>query len=130
MKCLSIKPPWSLAIFKAKDVENRSWATNYRGPLLIHSSKSWDEGALYRIREIAGRQIVPDPGHPDYAAGHIIGQVRLVACRRDTNSPWGEPDMFHWVMAEPVLFNKPIRWRGQLGLFNVPDEVLREAEND
>ena len=39
MKTLSIKNPWAyLVAFGVKDVENRSWKTDYRGELLIHCS--------------------------------------------------------------------------------------------
>ena len=39
MKCLSVKNPYSYLICSGlKDVENRSWKTNYRGEILIHSS--------------------------------------------------------------------------------------------
>ncbi|MCB2188832.1 MAG: ASCH domain-containing protein [Deltaproteobacteria bacterium] len=39
MKCLSIRQPWaSLIVAGMKDVENRSWATKYRGPVLIHAA--------------------------------------------------------------------------------------------
>lgn len=39
MKTLSIRNPGAyLVAFGVKDVENRSWKTNYRGELLIHSS--------------------------------------------------------------------------------------------
>lgn len=42
MKALSIRPPWAdLILSGQKDIENRTWRTNYRGPLLIHS-----EGAI------------------------------------------------------------------------------------
>jgi hypothetical protein len=40
MKALTIKNPWAMFILIGlKDVENRSWKTDYRGKLLIHSSK-------------------------------------------------------------------------------------------
>lgn len=39
MKTLSIMNPLSLLVVSGlKDIENRTWKTDYRGPLLIHSS--------------------------------------------------------------------------------------------
>lgn len=39
MKCLSVKNPWGYLICAGvKDVENRTWETDYRGRLYIHSS--------------------------------------------------------------------------------------------
>ena len=38
MKVLSIRQPWAWAIVAGfKPVENRTWKTGYRGPLLIHA---------------------------------------------------------------------------------------------
>lgn len=42
MKALSLWQPWaSLVALGAKKFETRSWATPYRGPLLIHAAKHW-----------------------------------------------------------------------------------------
>ncbi|MBL8866467.1 MAG: ASCH domain-containing protein, partial [Planctomycetia bacterium] len=41
MLALSIHQPWAHAILHfGKSVENRTWSTSYRGPLLIHAAKS------------------------------------------------------------------------------------------
>lgn len=38
--CLSIRQPWAWAILHAgKDIENRDWATRFRGPFLVHAGK-------------------------------------------------------------------------------------------
>lgn len=40
MKALSLHQPWaSLVALGVKTIETRSWATKYRGPLLIHAAK-------------------------------------------------------------------------------------------
>ena len=39
MKALSIKQPWaSLIAHGIKDIENRTWKTNFRGRIYIHAS--------------------------------------------------------------------------------------------
>jgi len=39
MKILSVRQPWATPIVgRIKDVENRTWRTNYRGPVLVHAS--------------------------------------------------------------------------------------------
>jgi ASCH domain len=44
MKALSVRQPWAwLIIAGHKDVENRSWTTTYRGPLLIHAARRPDD---------------------------------------------------------------------------------------
>ncbi|MHC4404130.1 MAG: ASCH domain-containing protein [Planctomycetota bacterium] len=41
MKALTICQPWAWAIIHGpKPVENRGWATKYRGPLAIHAGQS------------------------------------------------------------------------------------------
>ena len=43
MKVLSVRQPWAwLIVAGHKDIENRKWYTNHRGPLLIHASKAMD----------------------------------------------------------------------------------------
>ena len=40
MKCLSIQQPWAWAVVNGwKPIENRTWHTNYHGPLLIHTGQ-------------------------------------------------------------------------------------------
>ena len=47
---LSVRQPWAWAIIHAgKDIENRSWATKFRGRVLIHASKGMTQ------EEFAGR---------------------------------------------------------------------------
>jgi ASCH domain len=43
MRALSVRQPWAEQILNGeKDVENRSYLTHPRGPLLIHASKTMD----------------------------------------------------------------------------------------
>ena len=47
MKTISVKQPWSYLICSGiKDVENRSWKTNFRGRVLIHSSKKISDAIM------------------------------------------------------------------------------------
>jgi hypothetical protein len=44
MKIISIRQPWaSLIVSGIKDIENRTWPTRYRGPVLIHASQRADD---------------------------------------------------------------------------------------
>ncbi len=41
LRVLSLRQPWAWLIVNGyKDIENRSWRTNHRGPLLIHASSN------------------------------------------------------------------------------------------
>lgn len=122
MKALSITAWWAWAIVHAgKDIENRTWGTSYRGPLLIHASKKvlledWDD-----VRDII--EYAPSVHHPAVAipqvppAGGIVGRCVLADCIRDHDSPWFfGPYGFVLRDVEPVEFT-PLR--GHLGLFDV-----------
>ena len=46
MKALSIQQPWAwMILYGTKRVENRTWATSFRGPFLIHAGLKADREA-------------------------------------------------------------------------------------
>jgi hypothetical protein len=50
---LTLYRPWPALILRAgKDIENRSWPTQYRGPLLLHAGQRWDHSAIELASEI------------------------------------------------------------------------------
>ena len=119
MKCLSVRQPWANAIFDGtptlKDVENRTWKTDYRGPLAIHASLRIDPDPVLLKTE---------------PRGVLLGMVTLTDIVRDSKSGWAEPGMFHWLLANPQKFKAPIPCSGRLGIFEIeiPDEALLEAQ--
>jgi len=111
----SIRQPFAwLVVNGIKDVENRSWRTNYRGPLLIHASKSMarlsDEDFEY-YRELAK---VRWP--PTFDIGGIIGMVELVDCVKRHPSAWKERGSWGWVLsgARTIKFRE---CKGAVGFF-------------
>lgn len=119
MKALSIKQPWAWLIVNGhKDIENRSWGTYYRGPVLIHAGKKPDEDFwALGLPEICQKI----PSDKDLQFGGIVGVAEIVNCVRKSESPWffGE---YGFVLrnARPLPFH-PVR--GQLGFFNVDLEI-------
>jgi hypothetical protein len=120
MKAVSVKNPWAYWIIYGspllglKDIENRKYRINYRGRLLIHSSKTIDVGMPNRDeRKINGGKEI------DWARfnGRILGSVEVVDCVRDSKSRWAEKDMWHWVFADPLIFEHPPLAQGSLGLW-------------
>ncbi len=114
MWALSIKQPWAWLITSGqKDIENRSWPTKYRGPILIHAGKQRD-------REFNDRGLPPINyiGYKDQIGG-IIGIAEIVDCVTKSDSPWffGEYG-FVLANARPVPFYP---CKGQLGIFQVPE---------
>ena len=71
MKVLTIKEPWATLIIEGyKEYEFRSWKTNYRGKILIQSSKTIEKDMKERFKEY----------NLNYNCGNIIGEVDLVDC--------------------------------------------------
>jgi len=110
MKALSVRQPWANRIAcGTKTIETRTWATPYRGPLLIVSSKS--------------PRIEP--------AGYALAVADLVDCRPMTAvdedaarcAPY--PGAYSWVLAN-IRRVKPFPVRGQLGIYDVPCDTLLE----
>jgi len=111
MRCLSIRQPWaSLIVAGHKDIENRTWATPYRGPLLIHASSRTDVDA--DTRDLLTRAEIKR-----LPRGGIIGAVWLDGCVLESDSPWFIGPI-GWVLCHPTRL--PFhRCRGQLALFEV-----------
>ena len=120
MKALSLKQPWAyFVVARHKDVENRSWQTKHRGPLLIHAGLKWDyEGACW-IERATNFELNKDY----YERGAIIGYVDMVDCVKYWDSPWFFGP-YGFVFENGIEFKKPIPYKGQLGIFEVPDSVI------
>jgi hypothetical protein len=128
MRCLSIRAAWAHAIIHlGKDVENRSWATRFRGRFLVHASatKDWEAWALMsKLGGLAGVAALL-PSFRDLRHGGIIGSVELTDCGVFTSSPWWIGPMgFKLANARACLF---IPYKARLGFFEVPDHVIAGA---
>jgi len=112
MKAISIMQPWAwLIVAGHKDVENRTWWTSFRGPVLIHAGKRHDGP-----RSEWDWPEIPPPAAFEY--GGIVGEAEIVGCVTSHCSPWFcGPYGFVIRNARPLPF-RPCR--GQLGFF-VPD---------
>lgn len=127
MKCLSIKQPFAWLICVGdKDVENRTWRTHYRGPLLIHAGLTFAKNVAFGGQD--GVFLPPD--FFEFTRGAIIGQVGLIDCVTDHQSRWATDGCWHWVLSNPVLFGRPIPYKGRLGLFDVPDEIIKGLSHE
>jgi hypothetical protein len=121
MKAISIKQPWAWAIFNGKPVENRTWYSHYRGELLIHASKKFDyDGYIWLTKNIYKPSDVPRV--QDFEQGGFVGKVKMVDCVEYHPSPfffgpWG----FVFANVKSIDF---IPYKGQQGIFNVPDEII------
>ncbi|QES88839.1 ASCH domain-containing protein [Rhizosphaericola mali] len=139
MKTLTIRQPWaSLIVAGIKDIENRTWKTSYRGPLLIHAAsfkiKNWDNIPITENQKDILRSY--GAGVIDYdITSAIIGKVDLVDCVINHDSIWAEKCMpehykiYNWALANPILFYEPIPVKGKLSLWDYPN-ILAEPEEE
>ena len=130
--CLSIKQPWAWLIVQGfKDVENRTWRSDYRGPLLIHTGKTFDAGFDFAWGQKMLDRLHPGamlPRRADYPLGGIVGRCELVDCVVRSDSPWHFAGNYGFVLhnPEPLPFEPA---KGALGLFWLDDvpEAKRPA---
>lgn len=104
LKALSLHQPWAWAVVHGyKDVENRSWSTTHRGPLLIHASKRLDPEGFQFLWELGLHRVLPD----DLPRGRLVGSVRVVDVVRRYPSEWAFRGAYQWVLRSPREFRTP-----------------------
>lgn len=145
MKVISLLQPWaSLIALGEKKIETRSWKTDYRGPLLIHASKSlkcagvaWTEPFYTALKpfhnEVNGKASIQHP------IGVIVARCNLLGCLEIKNNipdeqrawveGWGyvkgneyyfgdyNPGRYAWILENIEMLPDPIQAKGQLGLW-------------
>jgi len=128
IRALTIRQPWAWAICSdRKKVENRTRATHYRGPLLIHAGQRIDYDA-----QMPGGLAMPPMG---MVLGAVIAIAELTDCHFESRSwryggsdaccgAWSELDAWHWTLANVRKLAEPIPCRGQQGLWRPPADVL------
>jgi ASCH domain len=134
---LSIWRPWpTLILSHGKDVENRGWTTNHRGPLWIHAAKRWDDDGWYAARQ-RGIYISARPTtHPT----GIVGLVQLtdvcsalaVPYQRDLPQTcdcggWAAHGQHHWRLTNPRPITA-IPCRGRQGLWWPTGELAEQLQ--
>lgn len=122
MKAISIKQPWAWLIVNGhKDIENRTWATKHRGPILIHASKKIDMAAYWKYAE--------EYDLPDYRlmeVGGIVGGAVITSVVTESTSPWFQgPKGFNLAGQMRLPF---VPYKGKLNIFEVVlDDNFKEA---
>lgn len=124
MKALSIRQPWAnLIVLAGKDIENRTWSTRYRGPILIHASQGMTYAELAEAEAFARKALGLEGAAPGTVIpgtlhrGGIIGTAHVVDCVRASPSRWFMgPCGLVLANARPLPF-RPCK--GQLGFFDV-----------
>jgi activating signal cointegrator 1 len=143
MKVISIQQPWaSLIINGHKEYETRSWATRYRGPVLIHACAGMpklnrslliqhpfaevlagtklDQGAIIGMAHL--RHV--------FTSEALVARIKFAPRAYKTHEiAFGDysPGRFGWLLQNVIKFDASLPAKGQLGLWNFPDEKLLEA---
>ena len=148
VKIISVRQPWAYLIVAGyKPVENRTWNTSYRGPLLIHASQAMDpddfpvqrkwikesgivipedlpRGAIVgaaTLTDVWGMHGVIDYGGDEEIPGDYP-RIQTPHERKIYRSPWFEGP-YGFEMEYAVPFHQPIPYRGQLGIREASDAL-------
>lgn len=129
MDAISVRQPeaW-LIVNGCKGIENRNIRTHKRGYVAIHAATKrmtrddWDW-----LRGLCEDNGVLAPDESEILYGGVIGAVRIVDCVEDHPSPWFEGP-FGYVLADPIPFTAEefLPWKGKLGWFDVPVDIVEE----
>jgi len=144
MKVLTIQQPYATLIaIGAKKIETRSWSTEYRGQLAIHSSKEFPVKNKSLLVEQPFRSVF-DSNWSGKAlmCGYILATCNLVSVLPILSSPtpldafyksiygveltknelaFGDytPGRFAWILKDMEILDNPIPAKGMLGLWNL-----------
>ena len=118
IRCLTIKQPWAwLIVAGHKTLENRTWSTGYRGPLLIHAAARPDADANWFMTAVAHDTGIQFPDR--LPLGSIVGQVNMTGVTTYSRDYWFDgPNAF--IFEDATQFERPFPYKGQLGFYNVP----------
>jgi activating signal cointegrator 1 len=134
MKAITLWQPWaSLWLTTRKVHETRSWATKYRGELIVHAAKRQITDVEPELEEICLDEF---GGHwrMDLPRGAIIGIVQLKDCQSmlearpidhdDRICGVWSTDRVAWKRGQFLALARPLPFVGKQGLWNGPDQVL------
>lgn len=131
---LTLHRPWAKLIMRGKkNIENRTWHTNYRGPMYIHAGVAWDPHAETFARECGVAVCSYGPGNPT----GILGLVDLVSVCTAWTAPWADrcdcgpwavQGQRHWRLANPRAFAEPVPCRGRQQLWLPPADVRLQLD--
>lgn len=129
MKALSIHQPWAWLIVNGyKTIENRSWNTKYRGPVLIHASKNvrtrdYCNAVNLLHRECLGISL---PNIDSLEHSGIVGIATITDCVTQSDSPFFfGPKGFVLVDAKPLSF---LPLKGRLSFFETGYELNTDGQ--
>ena len=86
---ITIWQPWAWLIVNGfKDIENRNWPPNFRGPIAIHAGKKFDPHWIDLDTYETSRMIKKNIPIDGLQYGGIIGTAETVDCISESDSVW------------------------------------------
>lgn len=141
MKAITIKQPWaSLICWVLKDIENRTWKTNFRGRVFVHAGAQWYENVknvptlftFWQGNEISRKdknsRFMEALLHKELPLSAIIGEVEIIDCVENHPSIWAMEGQFHWVLTNAIQYETPIPCKGALSFWTPDAETLKLCE--
>jgi hypothetical protein len=124
---LSVRQPWAEMIISGrKPIEVRTWQQSYRGRIWIHAGRQKDDALelVFGYGELF---------HGGYVGSVEVTSIEYIDIRRweawremhHNRGPF-QPNLFAWVLAHPRRLASPVSAKGDLGLYTVPEETLRQ----
>lgn len=120
---LTLRRPWASLLLVperlgGKTVENRTWATDYRGAVLIYGGTRIDTVGISAAQR-AGLDADWHTGQQGWLGAAVLVDVH--AARGHCCQPWGQPQrrdvaVYHWVFAHPHRLAERTWGRGFVGL--------------
>lgn len=153
MRAISLWQPWgSLWLGRVKLHETRHWHIRRQWPdwkpgdrMAVHAAQRFEKNHDAELADIL-RQTFGATWFRDLPTGALLGTIAVAACTRTESvfAPGSYASMtaaeradFHcgdfsaeryaWLGADPIIFPKPIPYKGAQGIFNVPDELVQQA---
>jgi hypothetical protein len=140
MKALSVKQPWAgLIAAGIKNIENRTWRTNYTGLLVIVSSKlPAPAGDWQRARAKCESLGLAFPEALCKINAAAIGTVTLHYLigynergrvvtdhpeKRKLNLEWWNRNGFGWIFEGARVLTHPVPVTGRLNIYTLPDDA-------
>lgn len=139
MKCISLWQPWAtLWASGSKQIETRSWALKHRGPLAVHAAKVFkaDERDMCFEEPFHSELLKSIDSIDAMPLGVIVGIVNISDCKTsehlhriisELEREFGDysAGRYGWIANKFKPFAEPLPYKGQQGLFDVPDDLLR-----
>lgn len=129
MKVITLIEPWGTLIKNGyKSIETRSWKTNYRGELYIHTSLSKlpkeavtnnELRKLYKIDELQYGYIICKCNLVDciYMTKDFISYIKDNNYQEFICGDYKE-GRYAWILKDIQVLEKPIKIKGHLGIWN------------